>query len=183
VRIIGRDVALKDNALSQQNCDSIIKVYNENKKKLMDKDSGDYPNETNYFDCIVSSFKYPQMHALFTQSLDKLLVEYYQSIGIESTLVSKIERFTLMCFPKNSGQFERHVDSQGPLFGRRLVVIWYLNSVTDGGRLVMPTKDQPLEIIPTMGTALVCPTDWTHNHFVTPPMSNDRYSMLTFLHH
>jgi hypothetical protein len=183
VRIIGRDVALKENALSQQHCDSVMKVYAENKKKIMDKDSGHYPNDTRYFDCNVSSLKYPKMYNLFKNSLDELLTEYYQSIGVQSSLVSKIERFTLMCFPKNTGEFNHHVDSQGNLFGRRLVVIWYLNDVSDGGRLVLPSKEHPIEIVPTLGTALICPTDWTHHHFVTKPMSNDRYSMLTFLHH
>lgn len=185
MEIIGRDVALEYNALSDTHCDSIIDVYKENKKHtmLMDKASGDYPNDTNYYDCKISRQNYPNLFNLLTNAVKSLTTQYYASTGIDTPLISKIERFTLMKYAAGGGQFNHHVDGQGPLFSRRLSIIWYLNNVSEGGRLTLPSKLKPLEITPTKGMAIVFPTDWTHNHYVTPTLSNDRYSMLTFLHH
>nr|WP_269468678.1 2OG-Fe(II) oxygenase [Alteromonas sp. ASW11-130] len=86
-----------------------------------------------------------------------------------------------MKFEKGIDKFDVHFDSNGKAHTRCLAIIWYLNDVSEGGELHLPSKFEPLVVCPKQGRMVIVPTDWSHYHYVTPPESGDRYSLITFI--
>lgn len=180
---LGRDVVVKRNALTAEQCDLLIDLYTKNPKfqKLLDKNQGAYTNNTNYCSFHVNKKMFPNAFNLIQNQMIRYLQEYKDFCGINCDLGGVYENFEFMVFKKDAGKFEQHIDSNGTSHSRTIAFIWYLNDMEDGGELHMPSAKAPLKITPEKGKLIMFPTDWTHYHYVTTPKSSNRFSINTFL--
>ena len=118
-----------------------------------------------------------------------------------SNFLPKIEKvatsgYRIKKYNKDSGYYNYHADGafaevelganrwrldDGRYYSniRLLSVIMYLNTVEDGGETSFPLI--PIKIKPVKGRIAVFPTHWTYLHKAEVPVSNDKYSMNTFI--
>jgi hypothetical protein len=79
------------------------------------------------------------------------------------------------------GHFEWHSDNLGNGVTTRVItVLWYLNTVTEGGETEYPWQDMAVK--PVEGRLLLCPVGWSYVHRGAPPVSNPKYIAITQLH-
>jgi hypothetical protein len=81
--------------------------------------------------------------------------------------------------PGGDEAFEPHFDSIGDVANRYLVLLWYLNDVTQGGETHFPQLQ--LRVQPRAGRLLVFPPYWMFQHEGLPPLSGDKYIVSTYL--
>jgi hypothetical protein len=181
---LGRDVFVKKNALSDIRCQSLIEIFeNDNTQKSVNDSSGQgkkYVEGTSYTDVNLTSVNGPKLKSFIHDMIIDVVKEYCEKLGIPF-LGDKYEAPELMKFVVGQDKFDTHFDANGSDHSRVLAIIWYLNDVSDGGELHLPSKTEPLIIKPELGKLVVVPADWTHYHFITTPKSNDRYSMIAFI--
>jgi hypothetical protein len=72
-----------------------------------------------------------------------------------------------------------HFDAIHHVANRYLVLLWYLNDVTDGGETNFPQLDWTVKA--RAGRLLVFPPYWMYQHEGTPPRSGDKYILSTYL--
>lgn len=83
-------------------------------------------------------------------------------------------------YEKGTGFFGTHSDVNGLKSSHRmLAVIWYLNTVDEGGETKFP--HQNISIKPEIGKALVFPTNFTHLHSGEIAVSQPKYMARTFI--
>ena len=75
--------------------------------------------------------------------------------------------------------FDWHSDNIGGSLRRVVTVIWYLNTVAEGGETEYVW--QQARIKPIGGCMLFCPVGWTYFHRGAPPISEPKYIMITQL--
>ena len=79
-------------------------------------------------------------------------------------------------------RFDEHVDVGDYSSAKRcLAMLFYLNSVTEGGQTLFPHQDRI--VTPVKGYVSVFPPTWEYPHSGEPPISNDKYIMSTYLHY
>jgi len=76
-------------------------------------------------------------------------------------------------------RFDDHVDV-GDLTSssRFLAVLFYLNTVEEGGETVFPQIDRTIK--PKQGTVLVFPPYWMFKHRGNPPVNKDKYIITSY---
>ncbi|MEO0368676.1 MAG: 2OG-Fe(II) oxygenase [Pseudomonadota bacterium] len=77
------------------------------------------------------------------------------------------------------GFFDWHSDNVGGALRRVITVIWYLNTVEEGGETEYVW--QKARIKPVQGSLLLCPVGWTYFHRGAPPVSDNKYIIITQL--
>lgn len=83
-------------------------------------------------------------------------------------------------YEKGTGFFGMHSDVNGLKSAHRmLAVIWYLNTVDEGGETKFPI--QGVSVKPEIGKALIFPTNWTHLHSGEIAISHHKYMARTFI--
>lgn len=182
---IGRDVALKDEAIAPRHCQAFIDLFNKNQRliRLNNASVGEYAGTTQYSDYRLNTERAPSMQRFVHQLMFDAIEEYRDLLSLPFSMGNRYERLEIMKFSKEQDQFDPHFDSNGRGHTRSLAIIWYLNDVNEGGELHLPSKTQPLVVNPKQGRMVIVPTDWTHYHYVTTPKSNDRYSLITFINY
>lgn len=179
---IGRDIAEKKSAISAKHCNSAIGLFEANPQLVVDlEEEGFYRKGSQYSDLAITRKHFPKFHDFMINQIQNTLDEYTKLLGLNERLGSGIEKISIMKFYQAKGNFQHHFDSQGEYFERRLAMIWYLNNVHEGGELTFPTSSTPITISPEEGKVVVTPCDWTHSHFVTAPITNERYSIISFI--
>ncbi len=118
----------------------------------------------------------------FRERIDHALERYNADVGlpiaIPNTQVSSdliMKRYR----PGGAERFQLHFDAIHHVANRYLVVLWYLNEVTDGGETCFPQLD--LAIRPQPGRLLVFPPYWMFQHEGAAPRSGDKYILSTYL--
>lgn len=177
---LGRDITIKDNVISLTKCNDLIELFEEN-KKLVTLNDDMYYEKTRYLDFMLVTNLAPNIDKYITQLIKNSIDEYKDLLNIPFYLGVQFEQPKIMKFRRNQDQFDVHFDGNGSDHTRTLVLIWYLNDVNDGGELELPSKNNPITVKPKQGRLLICPTDWTHYHYVNTPKDCDRYSLITFL--
>ncbi len=81
--------------------------------------------------------------------------------------------------PGGAERFQPHYDAVGPVAGRYLVLLWYLNDVAEGGATRFTELD--LEVEPRCGRLLMFPPYWMYAHAGLAPRSADKYILSTYL--
>lgn len=181
---LGRDLVEKQHALREKHCNSAISLFDANPHLVDDlEDTGSYIQGTKYCDLPITIASFPKLHAFMVKQIENTLQEYTEFLNIDGKIGSGIERIAIMKFFPSKGNFQHHFDAQAKYYNRRLAIIWYLNDVKEGGELNYPTSSQPITISPELGKAVITPCDWTHSHFVAPPLTNARYSIIAFITH
>ena len=79
-------------------------------------------------------------------------------------------------------RFDEHVDVADYKSAKRcLAMLFYLNTVTEGGQTLFPHQDKI--ITPIQGYVTIFPPTWEFPHSGEPPVSNTKYIMSTYLHY
>ncbi len=92
----------------------------------------------------------------------------------------KFDRWIIKRYrPGGSERFQPHYDALGPVCNRYLVLLWYLNTVQDGGATEFVDLD--ISITARRGRLLMFPPYWMFQHAGRPPLSGDKYILSTYL--
>lgn len=180
--LLGRDLAEKKCSLSKQQCLSAISLFEENPRLVIDlAEEGFYTKGTQYSDLLVEQEVFPKFHKFMVSQVEQTLAEYTKLLNLHTVIGTGIEKISIMKYYPAIGNFHHHFDAQGKYVNRRLAMIWYLNDVKEGGQLNYPTSNTPITITPQQGKVVVTPCDWTHSHMVTAPITDERYSIISFI--
>lgn len=92
----------------------------------------------------------------------------------------KLDRWILKRYRASERErFQAHFDAIGPVSGRYLVLLWYLNDVTAGGETEF--VDLGLRISARAGRLLMFPPYWMFQHRGLAPEQGDKYILSTYL--
>jgi predicted 2-oxoglutarate/Fe(II)-dependent dioxygenase YbiX len=180
---LGRSIAVKENAISHEKCDALMTLI-DNSASLVNeqsKDNGSYSSETRYSSIGLTMDNSPKLDQMVRVLLVDSLNEYQKMLNINFFLGNEFETMNIMKFYVGKDKFDPHFDANGSDHFRTLAIILYLNDVDEGGELILPSKQNPLCIKPSRGKLIIVPANWTCSHQVTSPISNNRYSLITFL--
>jgi prolyl 4-hydroxylase len=119
---------------------------------------------------------------MFRQVIDAAHERYNRDVGLEipipNTHVTSelvIKRYV----GRSTDRFQLHFDSNHHLANRYLVLLWYLNDVTEGGETRFPQLN--FSVAPRAGRLLMFPPYWMYQHEGVPPVSGDKYILSTYL--
>ena len=185
-------VYIKENVLSKEICNKIIKLFEEDTTNqyagrvaggIMQKDikntidyNRPFCDDNKHWGKIVPLLKYETAHHLqeylniiekHIQTADNTFQNYTDKIYelLDIALLHKYE--------KGEGVYSTHTDDtirEG--LERRMVFLFYLNDVEEGGEtIVLKTH----KIKPEAGKLLVFPASWAFPHKGCVPLSNDKY--------
>ena len=118
----------------------------------------------------------------FRRRIDAALERYNRDIGLtipvpwapkHADLIMKRYR------PGHEENFQLHFDSIYSVANRYLVMLWYLNDVTEGGETRFPQLD--IAVRPAAGRLLMFPPYWMYQHEGAPPRSGEKFILSTYL--
>jgi hypothetical protein len=118
----------------------------------------------------------------FRTRIDAALERYNADVGLRIPVpaTAKTSDLVLKRYRPGAGEaFQLHFDSIGELANRYLVLLWYLNDVTEGGETAFPQLD--VAVAPRAGRLLVFPPYWMYQHEGRPPISGDKFIVSTYL--
>jgi hypothetical protein len=120
--------------------------------------------------------------SMFRAFIDRALDRYNRDIGLpiaipNTPLLSElvIKRYR----PGADQQFQLHFDAINFVANRYLVLLWYLNDVSEGGETAFPQLG--LKIAARTGRLLMFPPYWMYQHQGLQPASSDKYILSTYL--
>ena len=166
-----------ENALSSQLCDKLIRKF-----KTDSRVKADPQPEYSTRKYIYTSDKtdWIQMINEVSNIEKRLTFEYFQELG--AMIDDWFDDGYVLAKYKKGDTCILHSDNQGvqtPCNGLRYAtLIFYLNSVEQGGETVFP--QQSVKIAPRQGTAVMFPAMLTHPHQVLSP-ETDRYILQTWI--
>ena len=173
------------NALTLEECKSLIDFFEDNKKFHNDGVIGlgnvDYKKKKCTEMYISSNAITPgnEYFANVNRALEDGIVEYVKEYPFLNTVTPWIltETFNINKYLPTEAYFKTHCEMAGapdPNSSRRMLV-WmiYLNDVTDGGETEFPTQGK--KIAPRAGDLVLWPSYWTHPHHGLPSNSQIKY--------
>lgn len=161
-------ISIYENALSDDECDTIINEFDKNKKHQRKGRSGNgkiqkktkmstditYSIET---DCVTSN--------ILSKSLDDHIQKYitdYPDVDYHMNKWSCVPDYNIQRYNPGEGFYKPHCENCDKLSSYRVLVwMFYLNTVPDGGTL-FPTLE--IGIKANKGRLVVWPAYWTHIH-------------------
>jgi prolyl 4-hydroxylase len=118
----------------------------------------------------------------FRLRIDAALARYNKDVGLTISVPNapKHSDLTLKRYrPGSDERFQLHFDSIYSVSNRYLVMLWYLNEVSDGGETHFPQLD--IAVKPQAGRLLIFPPYWMYQHEGMPPRSGDKFILSTYL--
>lgn len=118
----------------------------------------------------------------FRLRIDTAFDRYNRDIGLTIPLprAPNHSDLTLKKYrPAGNDRFQLHFDSIYSVANRYLVLLWYLNDVTEGGETRFPQLG--LSVKPAAGRLLMFPPYWMYQHEGVPPHSGDKFILSTYL--
>ena len=173
------------NVISPQTCREIIRRFEESPDKhpgrVGDGTAGGSvkPEIKRTTELILDDrSEWDDVRELFMQSIRIQLPEYLKRWGaaIKVSLYPEVIRIQKY---QPGDHFDWHSDNVGGAVGRMVTIIWYLNTVEEGGETEYVW--QRTKIKPQEGSMLMCPVGWTYFHRGAPPVSGDKYIVITQL--
>ena len=176
-------------ALSFDQCNNIIKFYDDNEKYYQEGSIYD----VNLSKALVSS-EFKKCTEIFIST--KLLIESEYFKSFDSTIIKIIDEykmkynflnhgprwgmnkiFKIQKYLPSEGYFATHCENDGSSKSRSRMLAWmvYLNTVTDGGETEFPC--QGVKFQPHCGDVLIWPAYWTHPHHGLTSPSQDKIIM------
>jgi hypothetical protein len=119
---------------------------------------------------------------IFRARIDAALDRYNNDVGLAIPLPNSGVSADLVMKryqPGTNDRFQMHFDAIHHVANRYLVLLWYLNDVTEGGETRFPQLDVSVEA--RMGRLLVFPPYWLYQHEGAAPRSGDKYILSTYL--
>lgn len=118
----------------------------------------------------------------FRRRLDGTLERYNRDVGLAIPVprAPKHSDLTMKRYrPGREESFQLHFDSIYSVSNRYLVMLWYLNDVSEGGETRFPQLD--IAVKPAAGRLLMFPPYWMYQHEGVPPRSGDKFILSTYL--
>jgi hypothetical protein len=118
----------------------------------------------------------------FRRRLDAALERYNRDVGLAIPVpwAPKHSDLTMKRYrPGHEEGFQLHFDSIYSVANRYLVMLWYLNDVSEGGETRFPQLD--IAVKPAAGRLLMFPPYWMYQHEGVPPRSGDKFILSTYL--
>ena len=178
-------ISVWDDVLDDDHCDRLIDLFNQVKHAHTKIEIGDVKNFTEL--------------NFFSQDIGKSCEEESVSVlGKVSEYVESYRRHNnIMFFPPQchneeikmkkysaggKDEVKYHTDvGDYPTARRFLTCQFYLNTVEEGGETVFPDYNTSVEA--KKGRLAIFPPFWTHPFTEQPVVSNDKYTLGTFLHY
>lgn len=130
----------------------------------------------------VTRFSDGEFLGMFRQFIDAALARYNNDLQLAIPIPNSPKIGDLMMKryrPQNDERFQLHFDAVGHLASRYLVLLWYLNDVTEGGETLFPQLG--LSVQARAGRLLMFPPYWMYQHEGAHPRSGDKYILSTYL--
>ena len=157
-------IEVYDDALSSDDCKTVIKYINILPKRRVDKKGQkDVYYVKNTF--IIEPSPYAMV---IRNGLDRCVsryVEKHHQLKRTDNSWSIDDSYCLQKYDPNMGYFISHAENQGGcLYDIRRMLVWmiYLNTVTDGGGTYFENYDRTLDAVE--GRCVIWPAFWTHFH-------------------
>jgi hypothetical protein len=119
---------------------------------------------------------------MFRKLIDRGLQRYNADVGLSIPIPNSPKTADLIMKRYRAGateQFQLHFDAVNHLAHRYLVLLWYLNDVSEGGVTNFPQLD--FAVSARAGRLLMFPPYWMYQHEGQPPLSGDKYIVSTYL--
>ncbi len=161
-------ISIFDNALTKNECNEIISIFEENKTKQKQGTSGGHkiqPSTKKSTD--ISCFLYDgsRISEIISTSLKIYVRKYseqYPEIDFSIKPWSCYNYYNLQKYNPNEGYFKTHCEAaDNESSSRVLVWMFYLNDVKDGGTL-FPSYNIGVNAV--QGRLVIWPPYWTHTH-------------------
>jgi len=155
----------KHNALSQADCENLIRLFERHKAYHHQGQTIGGLNPS-VKDCTEVLFtpEYYQMNPLL-EAVQEGLVEYEKRYPFLKTMnrYGQVENISFKRYNPNQAYHGLHCErSSLKTCARMLVWMFYLNTVHDGGETFFAHQNQ--KITATQGKLVIWPSDWTHAH-------------------
>jgi hypothetical protein len=118
----------------------------------------------------------------FRHHIDRALERYNRDVALEIPIPNSPKSADLILKRYRAGSQERfqvHFDSIHEVANRYVVLLWYLNDVTEGGETRFPQLD--IAVAARTGRLLMFPPYWMYQHAGLPSKSGDKYIVSTYL--
>lgn len=132
--------------------------------------------------CIGTTPNWQEVDDLLFRNLQNILDRYFTEFPSirEDVSYDSDEGYRIRKYDKGEGHFNYHTDASSmKVINRRLVIIWYLNDVEEGGETHFIYQD--IYVKPKRGRVLIFPPFWMYKHAGLTPISDDKYIIRTFL--
>jgi hypothetical protein len=179
-----------DNVLTKEQCDNIIRRFEEAKDQQKDTllEGHRHFTEINITDHLES---WGDIQNLLLDKMQIYLAKYKSIFGIHDKVWPDnlgFEHFRMKKYePNGKDEFAFHVDVGDYASARRfLVFFWYLNDVAEGGETTFqhsPTARIEMSVKPVAGRMIAFPPMWTHPHTGHKPISGPKYIIGGYLHY
>ena len=171
-------IQIYENALSNNICEEIIKMFEDNNEQHIDgcTMNGINKNTKVTKEIHFSNEPFNKYDNILFESLNKYLNNYYKVIKKDVSPNIMDTGYQLQKYVKKEGFYKWHQDSVTLLMDnipstRIITYLWYLNNVEEGGE----TLFTDFKITPKTGSLLLFPATWTYMHSGAMPISNDKY--------
>jgi hypothetical protein len=173
-----------ENALNSNICDFLVSFFDEVSYKHERYDNNGTPNFTqlNLTENLQLKSEIEVVHNHIIEKVFEYMEKYSQFMdknffptepGLEQFRIKKYN-------PGGKDRFDTHVDVVDyPSSRRFLSFFWYLNDVEQGGETVFKN----LKIKPSKGKLVIFPPLWMFPHKGSPPISQAKYLLSTYLHY
>ena len=177
--IFNQHVGIFENAVPDEFCGKIIKIYEENPHLHYDRRKAEGVTD--------NTFK--NDHHLESGTVPKDIVKTFENNfynGVFQEYATKYSLNTIKVYPNGVMDFKVqktlptegyhvwHYENGGNQYARRFAV-WtlYLNDIEEGGETEF--LYQSLRVKPKKGTVVIFPAGYTHIHRGNPPLSGEKY--------
>ena len=176
-------ISIYDNSLSEEVCDFLIEIYenNFNSHQYIDQNNRPKFTQLNLTQLASKNDDTKRMHNFLLNTIIHYKNKYSEIIDSESFPKKfAFEEIRIKKYKIREDLFDWHVDVKDYSSSKRfLSFLWYLNDVEDGGE----TKFSTFKIKPKKGRLIVFPPLWMFPHSGMIPLSNHKYILSTYLHY
>lgn len=121
----------------------------------------------------------PEIDNLLFESTGTLLEQYVNDVNDFYPQATRDIGYQIQKYDVNDGFYGWHNDANaGIACGRTLAIVWYLNTVKEGGETEFRWGKK---ITPRAGSALIFPANWLYPHRANIPTSGPKYVATTWV--
>ena len=113
------------------------------------------------------------------QSAGKILEKYANNVNGYYPNATVDNGYQIQKYEAGEGFYDWHIDANAAsICNRTIVILWYLNTVTDGGETEF---EWGKTVKPKAGSALVFPCNWLYPHRANVPKKTAKYIATTWI--
>jgi hypothetical protein len=197
-------IKIYDGVLAEELCQKIITAFDSDDEFYLDSYTGTlgtppenartgYQNHRNAIElnCTKRAAVAPKWNGIMrvmNNHAAHLYKRYYNDLikdGYPKELLFKpvtLEQFRMHRYDPGTHYYKQHIDSiEATSCKRMLVLLYYLNTVDEGGETSFETID--LKVTPVQGRVCIAPTWFGYPHTAEMPISNPKYMIKTYIHY